>query len=334
MTTPISSSRPQRRWFREQEIDYFSLSQFLLLHFACLLVFWVSISWTASIVCVMLYVIRLFGITAGYHRYFSHRSFKTGRLVQFILAFIGASAYEKGPLWWAANHRSHHMYADTDEDVHSPLQGGFWWSHCGWFLCRKNNETKLDLIPNLMKYPELRFLDRFFALPPLLLATLVFALGVLLGRYAPCTNTNGLQMLVWGFFINTVLVHHATFTVTSFAHMFGKRRFQTDDTSRNNLMVALLTLGEGWHNNHHYYPASERQGFYWWELDLTHYILKAFALLGIVWDLKTPPLRVYEAAKASEPRVEPKLPQSRLPLALPNQSYGETRIEWERIKST
>jgi stearoyl-CoA desaturase (Delta-9 desaturase) len=300
MITNSSSTRTEQPWFIAEAIDYLSLTQFLSLHLACLLVFWTGISWTAVTVCLALYVIRLFGITAGYHRYFSHRSFQTGRLFQFVLAVIGTSAYEKGPLWWAANHRSHHLNADTDDDVHSPVQRGFWWSHCGWFLSLKNKETKTELIPSLMKYRELRFLDRYFALPPWILAVLLFVLGSLLGRYAPWANTSGLQMLVFGFFINTVLVHHATFTVTSLAHLVGTRRFQTKDTSRNNLLIALLTLGEGWHNNHHYYPASERQGFYWWEFDTTHYILKGLACLGIVWDLKTPPQRVYEAARAGK----------------------------------
>jgi stearoyl-CoA desaturase (Delta-9 desaturase) len=296
----INRTPTPQSWWQEEEIDYLSLTQFLFLHVACLLVFLTGVSAMAVITCVTLYLVRLFGITAGYHRYFSHRSFQTGRVFQFVLALIGASAYEKGPLWWAAHHRSHHLHADTDADAHSPLTRGFWWSHCGWFLCRRNNAIQVEMVPNLMKYGELKFLDKYFVLPPLLLAGSVFVFGSVVSRYAPWANTNGLQMLVWGFFINTVLVHHGTFTATSLAHMFGKRRFRTQDTSRNNLLVALLTLGEGWHNNHHYYPASERQGFYWWEIDMTHYILQVLAHLGIVWDLKTPPLRVYAADRTHE----------------------------------
>ena len=272
-----------------EKLDYSVCAQFLFMHMACLLAVWTGVSVVAVVVCLALYVVRMFAITAGFHRLFSHRTYRTGRIFQFVLAFIGTASYQKGPLWWSAHHRGHHLYADTDDDLHSPLTRTLWRSHVGWFLSRDSQATDLKLIPNLLKYRDLRLLDRYYSIPPILLAVSVFLLGAVLQRYAPGLGTSGWQMLVWGFFISTVLLYHGTFTVNSLAHIFGKRRFETADNSRNNFFVALITLGEGWHNNHHYYPSSERQGFYWWELDVSHYTLRALSWLGIVWDLRTPP---------------------------------------------
>jgi stearoyl-CoA desaturase (delta-9 desaturase) len=235
----------------------------------------------------------MFGITAGYHRYFSHRTYKTSRAFQFVLGFLGAMSAQKGPLWWASHHRRHHGYSDSADDVHSPVVRGFWWSHVGWFLCRKYGETDVQSIRDLNAYPELRVLNRFHALPPAALSVVTLGIGGLLRVIAPGMNTSATQMLVWGFFISTVLVYHGTFVVNSLAHVFGTRRFPTKDESRNNLLIALITLGEGWHNNHHYAPSSERQGFYWWEIDVSHYILKTLSWCGLVWDLQPPPSRAY-----------------------------------------
>lgn len=272
-----------------EKLDYSVCIQFLFMHLACLLVIWTGVSVVAVVTCLALYVVRMFAITAGFHRFFSHRTYRTGRVFQFILAFLGTASYQKGPLWWSAHHRGHHLHSDTERDLHSPLAHTLWESHVGWFLTRDSQATDERLISNLLKYRDLRFLDRYYSLPPLLLAAATFLFGWLLGRYAPSSGTSGWQMLIWGFFISTVLLYHGTFTVNSLAHIFGRRRFATDDNSRNNLFVALITLGEGWHNNHHYYPSSERQGFYWWEVDVSHYTLRALACLGIVWDLRTPP---------------------------------------------
>jgi stearoyl-CoA desaturase (delta-9 desaturase) len=247
------------------DLSYAVCTQFLLLHLACLLAFWTGVSAAAVAVCLSLYVVRMFAITAGFHRLFSHRSYRTGRLFQFLLAFVGTTSYQKGPLWWSAHHRRHHLHVDTEEDLHSPVMRSVWQSHVGWFLSR--------------------------VLPPLMLAASTYVLGVLLGRYFPGSGTSGGQMLVWGFFVSTVLLYHGTFTVNSAAHLFGSRRFETADNSRNNFLVALITLGEGWHNNHHHYPSSERQGLYWWEIDFSHYTLRALSLVGVVSDLKKPPAR-------------------------------------------
>ncbi len=270
-------------------LNYSVCIQFLLIHLACLAAIWTGVSVIAVVTCLALYVVRMFAITAGFHRFFSHRTYQTGRIFGFLLAFTGTAAYQKGPLWWSSHHRRHHLHADTEDDLHSPLTRTLWRSHVGWFLHRESQATEWALIPNLLKYRDLHLLDRFYQVPPVVLAVAAFVFGVVLHRYAPSLGTSGWQMLVWGFFISTVLLYHGTFTVNSLAHIFGKRRFATADNSRNNLFVAFITLGEGWHNNHHHYATSERQGFYWWELDISHYTLRVLSWFGIVWDLRTPP---------------------------------------------
>jgi len=270
-------------------VDWLRAVPFALLHLACLGVIWVGVSWTAVAVAVALYAVRMFAITGFYHRYFSHRTFQTSRPVQFLFAVIGASSVQRGPLWWAAHHRHHHRHADQPQDVHSPVQHGFWRSHMGWFLTREAFATDLERVPDLARYPELRWLDRFDTVVPILLAAALFGLGEALERWAPGLGTNGPQLLVWGFFISTVVLFHATVTINSLSHRFGSRRFETRDDSRNNLWLALLTFGEGWHNNHHFFPGSARQGFRWWEVDLTWYGLRALAALRVVKGLKPVP---------------------------------------------
>ncbi|MBS3895522.1 acyl-CoA desaturase [Silanimonas sp.] len=262
---------------------------FIGLHLACLGVLWVGVSWFAVAVAVALYALRMFAITGFYHRYFSHKAFRTSRPVQFIFAVLGASSVQRGPLWWAAHHRHHHRASDTPEDPHSPKQHGFWYSHMGWFLTRGAFRTNLDAVKDLARFPELRLLDRFDLLVPVLLAAALFLLGSWLETAAPALETNGPQLLVWGFFVSTVVLFHVTVTINSFAHRFGTRRFATRDDSRNNWFLALLTFGEGWHNNHHHYPGSARQGFRWWEYDVTYYGLRLLGALRLVWDLKPVP---------------------------------------------
>jgi stearoyl-CoA desaturase (delta-9 desaturase) len=297
-----------RRWFdtqaadtaagslKEERIDWLRAAPFVFLHVACLAVFWVGVSPVAVGVAVALYAIRMFALTGFYHRYFSHRTFRTSRTVQFVFALIGASCVQRGPLWWAAHHRHHHRHADTELDPHSPSVKGFLWSHAGWFLTPAAFRTNLERVPDLKTFAELRWLDRFDTAIPVVLAVLLYGLGVLLHHVEPQWGTTGGQMLVWGFFISTVVLFHATVTINSLAHRFGRRRFDTGDDSRNNLWLALLTFGEGWHNNHHFYPGSARQGFRWWEVDLTWYGLKLLAALGLVWELK--PVPAWVAAKA------------------------------------
>ncbi len=285
-----------------ERVDWKRIIPFLLMHVACFAVIWVGFSWTAFAVAVALYLVRMFAITGLYHRYFSHRTFKTSRVGQFIFGFLGASAVQRGPIWWAAHHRHHHAHSDSKDDIHSPVQKGFWQSHMGWFLSERGFAPDLKFVRDLLKFPELRFLDRFDIFVPVLLGVGVFFFGVLLGKYAPGLETNGWQMLVWGFFISTVFCYHATYTINSLSHVFGRQRYKTGDTSRNNFLLALLTLGEGWHNNHHYYPNAARQGFYWWEIDITYYVLKVMSWLGIIWDLKPIPIAIREHPARRLPR--------------------------------
>jgi stearoyl-CoA desaturase (delta-9 desaturase) len=257
-------------------VDWIRSLPFFGVHLACLGACWTGISWNAAFLCAGLYVIRMFGITAGYHRYFAHRSYRTSRSFQFLLAWIACSAVQKGPLWWAGHHRHHHKHSDEESDVHSPLQRGFWWSHVGWVLSTRYLETDVAAIKDFAKYPELRWMNRFQVVPGVLLA-----IG--------CFLAMGWQGLVWGFFVSTVLLYHATFGINSLCHLFGTVRYTTADGSRNSLLLALITLGEGWHNNHHHFASSTRQGFFWWEIDFSFYTLKVLSWVGLVWALRTPP---------------------------------------------
>ncbi len=283
-----------------EKIECIRVLPFIVLHLACFAVFWVEFSAVAVSVAVVLYLLRMFAITGFYHRYFSHKAFKTSRPVQFIFAFLAASAAQRGPLWWASHHRHHHAHSDHPEDPHSPRQHGFFWSHLSWFLANKNFRLKKERIKDWLQYPELKLLDRFDVVAPLALALGLFALGAWLEYAAPHLQTNGLQLFIWGFVISTVLLYHMTFTVNSLAHVWGKRRFLTNDDSRNNPVIALFTLGEGWHNNHHHFPSSARQGFYWWEIDLTYYGLKILAALGLIWDLRKVPVEVLSQKRTSK----------------------------------
>lgn len=258
--------------------NWLKCAPFIGLHLACLAAFFLGVDTTALVLCGATYLVRMFGITAGYHRYFAHRAYKTSRVFQFVLAWVGCSAMQKGPLWWAAHHREHHRYSDTPADPHSPHRTSFWWSHLGWILSEDYEDTPWEEIHDWSGYPELHWLDRYHWVPGLMLAVLCWLLG-------------GWSGLVWGFVISTVLAFHATFAINSLSHLLGSRRYATGDESRNNLGLALLTLGEGWHNNHHHYPSSANQGFFWWEIDISFSILCVLTLLGLTWDLRQPGAR-------------------------------------------
>lgn len=264
----------------DQRVNWPHSIPFLAAHVVCLAVVFTGVSWTALALFVGLFLSRSVFVTAGYHRYFSHRSFKLNRFWQAVFAFQAQASAQKGVLWWAANHRRHHRFADTPLDVHSPRQG-FLWSHVGWILSDKHKATDYEIVKDLARFPELRWLNRHDRIVPVAYGAAAFLVG-------------GWSGLVVGFFWSTVLLWHSTFLVNSAAHVFGRRRYDTPDTSRNSLLIALATLGEGWHNNHHRYQASARQGFFWWELDLTWYVLKVLSWVGIVRDLKTPPARVLQ----------------------------------------
>jgi stearoyl-CoA desaturase (delta-9 desaturase) len=270
---------------------------FVFLHVGCLLVLAVGWSWTAVTVAAALYFVRMFAITAFYHRYFAHKAFRTSRAVQFLFAVLGNTAVQRGALWWASVHRHHHKHSDQEEDAHSPGLRGFWWAHIGWMTTSKNFPTDYRSVNDLAKYPELVFLNRFDLVVPVIFAVLLYGFGFLLETFCPQLGTSGLQIFVWGFFVSTVVLLHATLCVNSLAHVFGSKRFETSDDSRNSFLLALVTLGEGWHNNHHRYMSTARQGFYWWEIDVSYYLLKLLAQLGLIWDLKPVPASIYAEAQ-------------------------------------
>ena len=238
--------------------------------------------WNLALWALGSYYVRMVGVTLGYHRYFSHRTFKTSRPMQFALAWLAMSSLQKGVLWWASHHRHHHKYSDTEFDVHSPSRRGFWYSQIGWILSDKYSQTDIDRVKDLSQFPELRFLDTFFLLPPL-------ATGAVIWVFA------GYDAFLWAGIIATTFLWHGTFTINSLSHVFGTRPYRTTDTSRNNFLLALITCGEGWHNNHHFYQSTANQGWHWWQLDVSYYVIKVMQWLGLVWDVRNPPRHVVES---------------------------------------
>lgn len=263
------------------DIIYPMTIPFILVHLAVFGVFWTGISWETATVAVSLYVVRMWAITAGFHRYFSHRSYRTSRWFQFVMAFIGQMSAQRGAIWWAAIHRHHHLHSDTEEDIHSPEHDGFWMSHVGWIFRPRTSNADYSSVKDLTKYPELVWLDRFHLVPAILLAVGLFLWG-------------GWEMLVVGFFMSTVALYHGTFFINSLAHVVGSQRYVTGDRSRNNWWLAIITLGEGWHNNHHHYQSATAQGWRWYEIDISYYILKAMSWTGLVWDMRAPPKEVVD----------------------------------------
>jgi stearoyl-CoA desaturase (delta-9 desaturase) len=273
---------PKKARAPDERIEWLKAMPFLLIMGTVALPFFTSgVTWELVALCVASYYLRMFAVTAGYHRYFSHRAFRTSRAFQFVLAVLAQSSAQKGALWWAANHRHHHQHSDTDEDVHSPVKRGFLWSHMGWILVKKYEGTDLNKVKDLARYPELVFLNKWHLLPPV-----AYGFAILL--------IWGWSGLLWGMFISTALLWHGTFFINSLAHVAGRRRYETADTSKNNFVLAVLTCGEGWHNNHHHYQSSANQGFFWWEIDVSFYLLKLLSWVGLVWDLRTPPRQVID----------------------------------------
>lgn len=258
---------------KRKHYDLGTMIPFLVIHASVLLVLTVPFSLGMIAWLVGSYYLRMFGVTGGYHRYFSHRSYKLNRFWQFSLAFLAQTSGQKGALWWAAHHRDHHLYSDRKEDLHSPVHEGFWWSHLGWILSDEYDHYDPKRIADLVKYPELRWLDRFHLVPTIIYAVAIYLIG-------------GWDAFVWGYLVATVALYHGTFLINSLAHIWGTRRFATPDESRNNFWLALVTMGEGWHNNHHHFMSSVRQGIRWWEIDLTYYVLIVLSWLGIARDLR------------------------------------------------
>ena len=282
-----------------KKVDWPRTIPFIILHLGCLGVIWVGVSSLAVWLAVGLYFFRMFAITGFLHRYFSHKTYSTSRAFQFVMALWCSLAVQRGALWWASTHRHHHKHSDEEDDKHSPVVDGFWWAHIGWITSKKNFPTDYSKITDLAKYPELVFLNRFDTLIPILFAGSLYGLGAYLG--AQGVETTGAQLLVWGFFISTTVLFHGTSCINSLAHVWGTKRFKTtDDESRNSFILTLITLGEGWHNNHHRYQATTKQGFYWWEFDPTYYLLKMLSWTGLIWGLKGVPESIYEEAEKNK----------------------------------
>ena len=275
---------------------------FLVIHMVPLLGFWTGATAFDWILCAFLYFFRMFWITGGYHRYFAHRSYNTSRFFQFVIAFMAQTSLQKGALWWAAHHRVHHRTSDTPKDPHSMKLYGFWYSHVGWIVGPDYKTTDYKTISDYAKFPELVWLNKYHLIPPTILALLVMALGGIVngGSITMMFSHAGMSSLVIGFFLSTVILFHGTFSINSIMHKFGKQRYESGDESRNNLILALVTLGEGWHNNHHYYEVAARQGFFWWEIDITFYILKVLSWFGIVWDIKGVPDHIKHSKNKAE----------------------------------
>jgi stearoyl-CoA desaturase (Delta-9 desaturase) len=261
------------------DIVYPDAIPFILVHLAAIGVFWSGFTATSVVMCIGFYFLRMWALTAGFHRYFSHRTYKTSRVFQFFLAFLGQTSAQRGVLWWSAIHRHHHRHSDTPLDAHSPVHNGFWFSHVGWIFSPQKNQADYSTVEDLSKYPELRFIDRHAYWP-------AGILGVI------CYLIDGWSGFFVGFVLSTVLLYHGVFSINSLAHVVGKKRYLTADESRNNWWLALITMGEGWHNNHHHYQSSTRQGFFWWEVDFSYYVLKVLSWFGLVWDLREPPPQV------------------------------------------
>jgi stearoyl-CoA desaturase (delta-9 desaturase) len=259
---------------------------------SAVLIFFVPFAWGLLALWAVSHFSRAVGLTLAFHRYFAHRAFQMNRAARFFWTFVGTAAMQKGPLWWAGHHVNHHRFADRDGDPHSPMVSGVYYAHIGWFLNDARHdrlEATNPVVRDFSAAPEIAFLDRYFFVPPLLLATTMYLVG-------------GLSWLVWGFCLPTMTLAHATFAINTVNHMFGSRRFDTIDESRNNPLTALFAAGEGWHNNHHRYQRAARNGFYWWEIDLTWYAIRAMAVCGLAWDLQPVPDRIYAEARATKAR--------------------------------
>ena len=275
---------------------------FLFIHLLPLAAIWTGATFFDWMMCIFLYFFRMFWVTGGYHRYFAHKSYKTSRWFQFVIAFMAQTTAQKGALWWAAHHRHHHRHSDTPSDPHSMKIYGFWYSHIGWIVGPDFKETDYKVIGDYAKYPELVWLNKHYLVAPTILAIIVTALGGIVngGSILTMFTSAGLGTLFIGFFLSTVILYHGTFSINSIMHKFGKPRYETGDESKNSVVLALLTMGEGWHNNHHYYETASRQGFFWWEIDITYYILRGLAALGLIWDLKEVPKHILHSKNKKE----------------------------------
>jgi fatty-acid desaturase len=272
-----SSAHPLSRSAQGNTVNWPNLLFMILFHVLALAALF-FFTWKALAVAVVLWCVSIFfGIGIGYHRLLTHRGFKTPRLLRYFLTVCGTLALEGGPIYWIVNHRVHHQHTDRHGDPHTPEEGG-WWSHAGWVLHGTGLTGQTELIrqyaPELLEDPFMVWISNYHWLPLTVLAVVLFALG-------------GLPWLLWGIFLRVTLGLHAVWFVNSATHMWGSRRFSTKDNSRNLWWVAVLTGGEGWHNNHHAYPVSARHGLAWYELDVNYYTIWLLGKLGLATQIRT-----------------------------------------------
>ena len=318
MSTATASTAAGHAEEFHDDIIYPATIPFLLVHLSALTAIWTGVSLGMVLLCLGLYVVRMIIVTAGYHRYFSHRSFKTSRVGQFVLAFLAQTSLQRGVIWWAAIHRHHHKHSDTELDVHSPVHRSFLYSHVGWIFSGRDDTPDYSTVQDLMAYPELRWLERNHHTPWIMMAALFFFIG-------------GAQALVVGWIWSTLLLYHGSFSINSLAHVHGNQRYLTGDDSRNNWWLAIITMGEGWHNNHHAYQSSTRQGFRWYEWDLTYYTLKVLSWFGIVWDLRSPPEEVVNNERKLGRRVVEQVAQDLAHSFQIDRIAAQLRGAWDQV---
>lgn len=277
MSTPITQAAiPPRAPISVTTIvlHAWSLAPMIAVHVGAIGVLFVAGTWADWITLAVVAYLRGLISTIGYHRFFAHRSFKTSRVAQFFLASACCANLQQGPMWWAAYHRHHHRYSDEPGDVHSPHHGGFWWAYCGWLFIPL--QPQWEQVRDLRRFPELVLLERFWQIPGILLAVTFWLIG-------------GWSLLCIGFCLSAVLSFQLTFVVNTLGHLIGSRRYPTPDHSTNSFLLALMSLGDGWHNNHHHYPHTAQAGFFWWEVDGAFRVIRVFERLGIIWDVRRVP---------------------------------------------
>lgn len=257
--------------------DWTFIVVLIAIHVGALFAFLPSnFSWTAVGLALLLHWITGgLGITLGWHRMLTHRSFKTPKWLEYFLVFCGSLACEGGVIWWVGLHRNHHLHSDTELDQHNS-QKGFWWSHMGWMMHETPAESEIEkLTKDINADPFYRFLDDYFFPMQIVFGVLLYLIG-------------GWPIVVWGIFVRLVLVYHCTWFVNSATHKFGYKTYESDDQSTNCWWVALLTYGEGWHNNHHAFPQSARHGLQWWEIDTTWMMVQFLKTLGLADKIRLP----------------------------------------------
>jgi stearoyl-CoA desaturase (delta-9 desaturase) len=267
-----------------------------------------ALHWSDVVVFAVMYVLTGLGVTVGFHRYLTHRSFRTSRPMRAVLGALGSAAVEGPVISWVADHRKHHTFSDEEGDPHSPhvdrrrgwrgALGGLWHAHVGWLFLHTQRGSKERYAPDLLADPVIRWIDRTFVLWVAVGLVLPFGLGLAIGG----SVNAGLTGLLWGGGVRLLVVHHVTYSINSLCHFFGRQRFATGDESRNLPWLALPSFGESWHNNHHAFPTAARHGLRWWEVDVSGATIRALERMGLVWDvIRVSPERQRSRALAVQP---------------------------------